>query len=174
MGIAVGNEKIEKLKAAIEKGAVEIAQLTARIDELDEDVGRWEKDKVAATEVREKEAVDFTESLDALAGAIAVLKKQSHDRSQAELFQSLLQVKQSKLVPASAKNALISFLQQPVADSVPDAMTDDRLHYDAPEAYGYSFQSGGVVDMLVKLQNDFKREKANLEESELKAQHAFE
>jgi len=54
--IAAGNEKIEKLTAAIEKGEVEIKALTARIEELDEDVGRWTKDQEAATAVRDKES----------------------------------------------------------------------------------------------------------------------
>lgn len=89
-------------------------------------------------------------------------------------MQSLLQVKTAKLVPVPVKRAVMSFLQQPVADSVPDAMPADQLSYDAPEAAGYSFQSGGVVDMLLKLQKEFKGEKTDLEQSELKAQHAFE
>merc|ERR1719316_637902 len=52
-------------------------------------------------------------------------------------------------------------------------MPDDRLSYEAPEANAYEFQSGGVVDMLVKLEDEFKSKKADLEEEELKAQHAF-
>jgi len=178
--IAAGNDKIEMLAAAIEKGAVQIRALTDRIEELEEDVGRWNTDIGAATAVRDLEAVDFkatvsdyTESLDALAGAITILKKQSHDRPQSELMQSLLQVHRSKLVPVATKKALMAFLQQPVADSVPDAMPDDMLSNQAPEANAYEFQSGGVVDMLVKLEDEFKKEKTDLEESELKAQHAF-
>merc|ERR1719345_661477 len=67
----------------------------------------------------------------------------------------------------------MAFLQQPVADSVPDAMPDDRLSNEAPEANAYEFQSGGVVDMLAKLEDEFQTKKADLEEEELKAQHAF-
>merc|ERR1719316_2452735 len=52
-------------------------------------------------------------------------------------------------------------------------MPDDRLSYEAPEANAYEFQSGGVVDMLTKLEDEFKTKKADLEEEELKAQHAF-
>merc|ERR1711957_1024431 len=70
--------------------------------------------------------------------------------------------------------ALVSFMQQPVADSIPDAMPADQLSYDAPEAAGYSFQSGGVVDMLVKLENEFKQEKMDLEKSEMGAEQAFQ
>lgn len=78
------------------------------------------------------------------------------------------------MVPLSAKRALVSFMQQPVADSIPDAMPADQLSYDAPEAAGYSFQSGGVVDMLVKLENEFKQEKMDLEKSEMGAEQAFQ
>jgi len=180
--IAAGTTKMEELNAEIEQCNVDLRALTARIEELDEDVGRWHKDKQSATEVRDKEAVDFkatvtdyTETLDALAGAIAVLKKQDFDRPQVELVQSsLMQINRLSLIPLATKKALTAFLQQPVADSIPDAMPDDQLSYAAPEAYGYSFQSGGVVDMLVKLQDQFKSKKADLEEEELKAQHAFE
>jgi len=57
---------------------------------------------------------------------------------------------------------------------VTDAMPDDHLAISAPEAYGYSFQSGGVVDMLIKLQDKFRIKKSELEEEETQAKHAFE
>jgi len=173
-------DEIDALNAEIEKCAADIRSLTDRIQELDEDVDRWKKDQKAATVVREKEEADFkatvtdyTESLTALAGAIATLKGESHDRAQADFVQSLIQVRSMPMIPLETKRALTMFLQQPVADSVPDAMPDDRLAYEAPEANAYEFQSGGVVDMLTKLEDEFKTKKADLEEEELKAQHAF-
>jgi len=173
-------DEIDALNAEIEKCAADERSLTDRIQELEEDVGRWKKDQTAATVVREKEEADFkatvtdyTESLTALAGAIATLKGQSHDRAQADFVQSLIQVRSMALIPLETKRALTMFLQQPVADSVPDAMPDDRLSYAAPEANAYEFQSGGVVDMLTNLEDEFKAKKADLEEEELKAQHAF-
>merc|ERR1719197_1507951 len=42
--INAGNQKIESLNAGIEKARVLIEKLTDRIQELDEDVGRWNKD----------------------------------------------------------------------------------------------------------------------------------
>merc|ERR1719293_336426 len=128
--IDAGNQKIEKLKAEIEKAAVLISKLTDRILELEEDVGRWKKDEKSASTVREAERADFTatvtdytESIDAVAGAINVLKKQSYDRGQAALIQSsLLQVRGLKLVPLASKKALTNFLQQ-----------DPELAYAAPE-----------------------------------------
>merc|ERR1719217_115351 len=168
--IAEANEKIEKLNAEIAKATAEIDELTARIQELNEDIGRWKKDQTSATTIREKEKADFTatlqdysESLDTLERAINVLKKQSADRPQAELVQSLLQVSRLKLVPGSTKRALTSFLQQ-----------DPAATYSAPEANAYEFQSGGVVDMLEKLKGQFKKQKLGLEEEEMNAQHGYE
>merc|ERR1719433_355663 len=55
-----------------------------------------------------------------------------------------------------------------------EAMPDDRLSYKAPEAYGYEFQSGGVVDMLVKLGDEFGTKKAALIKEEMKAKNAYQ
>merc|ERR1719214_266301 len=169
--IDAGNQKIETLNAEIEKARVLISQLTDRILELEEDVGRWKKDQKSASTVREAERADFTatvtdytESIDAVSGAIAVLKKQAHDRKQADLIQtSLIQVRSLKLVPVASKKALTSFLQQA-----------PELDVAAPEANAYEFQSGGVVDMLEKLKDEFSSKKTDLEKEELGAQQGFE
>merc|ERR1719214_118155 len=169
--IDAGNQKIETLNAEIEKARVLISQLTDRILELEEDVGRWKKDQKSASTVREAERADFTatvtdytESIDAVAGATSVLKKQAYDRKQAALIQSsLIQVRSLKLVPAASKKALTSFLQQA-----------PELDVSAPEANAYEFQSGGVVDMLEKLNDEFSQKKTELEKDELAAQQAFE
>merc|ERR1719271_2180533 len=169
--INAGNEKIESLEAKIEKARVLIEKLTDRILELEEDLSRWKKDEKSATTVRDAERADFTatvtdytESIDAVAGAINILKKQAYDRKQADLIQSsLIQVRSLKLIPAASKKALTSFLQQA-----------PELAYDAPEANAYEFQSGGVVDMLEKLNDEFSTKKTELEKDELAAQQAFE
>jgi len=166
--IEEGNAKMESLSAGIEKARVSINKLTDRIRELEEDVGRWNKDKASATTVRDAERADFqatvtdyTESIDAVTGAINVLKKQTHDRKQADA--ALLQVRSLRMVPAGSKKMLTSFLQQ-----------DPELAYDAPEANAYEFQSGGVVEMLEKLQDEFSSKKTDLEKEELSAQQSFE
>merc|ERR1719197_66732 len=58
--IDAGNQKIETLNAEIEKARVLISQLTDRILELEEDLGRWKKDQKSATTVRDAERADFT------------------------------------------------------------------------------------------------------------------
>merc|ERR1719387_3331794 len=117
--IAEANEKIEKLNAEIQKAESDIAELTARIQELDEDIGRWKKDQESASAIRKKEKADFettlldySESIDALERAINVLNKQSADKPQAELMQSLVQVTSLHLLPVSTKQALMDFIQQ--------------------------------------------------------------
>merc|ERR1719272_2448149 len=87
--IAEADERIEVLKADIQSYAAKAAQLTKEVAELDEDISIWEGDINAATKVREIEKADYdamhkdySESVDALGRAIAVLKKQSHDRGQ--------------------------------------------------------------------------------------------
>merc|ERR1719424_942535 len=171
--IDADSQKMEKLSAGIEKARVTINQLTDRILELEEDVGRWKKDTVSATTVRDAERADFTatvtdytESIDAVSGAINTLKQQAFDRKQADLIQtSLIQVRSLKLVPAASKKALTSFLQQPA--QVEKGQADG-------EANAYEFQSGGVVEMLEKLNDEFSTKKTELEKDELGAQQAFE
>jgi len=48
------------------------------------------------------------------------------------------------------------------------------LGYSAPEANAYENQSGGVVEMLEKLNDDFSSKKTELEKDELGAQQGFE
>merc|ERR1719465_152276 len=107
--IEEANEMIDTLKADIQKYTADAAQLTKEIAELDEDISVWEGDIKAATKVREIEKADYdathkdySESVDALQRAIAVLKKQAHDREQASFVQ-VSSLKDLSLIPAEAK-----------------------------------------------------------------------
>jgi len=164
--IHAGSAKMEMLSAEIQKAAVSIQSLTDRILELQEDVGRWKKDSKSASTVREAERADFTatvtdytESIDAVAGAINVLKKQSRDVAQA----TLIQVTHLPLVPAATRKAITAFLQQ-----------DPELAVQNKEANAYENQSGGIIEMLEKLNDEFSGKKTELEKEELGAQQAFE
>merc|ERR1719482_1864483 len=92
--IEEANEMIEILKADIQKYAADAEQLAKEIAGHQEDISVWNGDVKAATKVREIEKADYdtthkeySESVDALNWAIAVLKKQAHDRPQASLVQ---------------------------------------------------------------------------------------
>ena len=117
----------------------------------DEDISVWNGDIKAATNVREIEKADYdamhkdySESVDALQRAIAVLKKQSHDRKQAS-FAQVAALKELDLIPAEAKKSIDLFLMQ----------DPEGLAVSAPEANAYEFQSSGVVEMLEKLLDKF-------------------
>lgn len=173
--VTAGTDLMAKQVAKIQKCAVHIKGATARIQELEEDVGRWKQDEQSASTVRAQEkedyeatALDYSESLDAITGAIATLKKQDYDRPQPELLQqALLQVQSQKLIPSHAKKALAAFLQTARSD-------ETNLLPAAPEANAYEFQSGGVIDILEKLKLEFSNKKTELDMEELNAQHGFE
>merc|ERR1719333_2033879 len=158
---------IGKLKADIQKYAADAAQLTKEIAELDEDISIWNGDIKAATNVREIEKADYdathkdySESVDALQRAIAVLKKQAHDRKQS----ALIQLKELNLIPTEAKKAIDLFLMQ----------DPEGLAVSAPEANAYEFQSSGVIEMLEKLLDKFIDERTTLEKEEMNSKHAYD
>merc|ERR1719199_1290267 len=120
--IEEANAQIDTLKADIQKYTADAAKLTKEIAELDEDISIWEGDIKAATSVREIEKndydtlhKDYSESVDALQRAIAVLKKQSHDRTQASFVQ-VQALRELSLIPAEAKQTIDAFLQHTETD----------------------------------------------------------
>merc|ERR1712232_1066561 len=143
---------------------------TKEIAELDEDITIWKGDIKAATKVREIEKADYdalhkdySESIDALQRAIAVLKKQAYDRKQAS-FAQVSALKELSLIPADAKKAIdLFFMQDP-----------EGLAVSAPEANAYEFQSSGVIEMLEKLLDKFIDERTTLEKEEMNSKHAYD
>merc|ERR1711871_1795335 len=178
--ISDGENEMEKLSAEILKAKTTAEELSADIAELEEDVGIWQADMKAATGVRNKEKADFEathadymESNSAIERAIAVLKKQNYDRSQAE---SLLEIQNySAGQTKQVKAALEAFLQQaPVRGTSDKAEDQSNFYNEAPEAHGYEFQSGGVIGMLESLKDKFAEETKSLESDETNASHAYE
>jgi hypothetical protein len=107
--IVEANEKIEMLKADIEKYISDAAILTKEIAGHDDDIAAWTGDMKAATKVRVMEKndydathKDYSESIDALERAIAVLKKQAYTRKQAA-FAQVGALKDLTLIPKEAK-----------------------------------------------------------------------
>eukprot|EP00418_Pyrodinium_bahamense_P091190 CAMPEP_0179035260 /NCGR_PEP_ID=MMETSP0796-20121207/13021_1 /TAXON_ID=73915 /ORGANISM="Pyrodinium bahamense, Strain pbaha01" /LENGTH=337 /DNA_ID=CAMNT_0020731531 /DNA_START=108 /DNA_END=1117 /DNA_ORIENTATION=+ len=169
--ITEANEKIDILKADIEKYTSDAAVLTKEIAGHDEDIAVWNGDKKAATKVRTLEKADYdalhkdySESIDALQRAIEVLKAQSHDRAQASFVQ-VSALTQLSLIPADAKRVIGAFLEED---------PQEGLAVSAPEAYGYEFQSHGVIEMLEELLDKFIAKRTELEKEEANSQHAYE
>merc|ERR1719388_390928 len=158
------------LKADIQQYAVDAAMLGEQIADHDEDIAVWNGDIKAATNVREIEKADYTEShkdyseaVDALERAIAVLKKQAHDRKQADFVQ-VTALKKLDLIPKEAKRAIDVFLAQ----------GQDEELAAAPEANAYEFQSSGIIDMLQKLLDKFIDERTTLEKEETNSLQNFQ
>merc|ERR1712203_815573 len=104
--IKEANERIDILKADIEKYISDVKILTKEIAGHDEDIAVWNGDKKAATKVRQLEKADYdalhkdySESIDALQRAIAVLKKQAYDRKQADSLIEVASLKRLSLIP---------------------------------------------------------------------------
>ena len=172
--IKEANEKIDMLKADIQKYTAKAAKLTKEIAELDEDIAIWTGDIKAATNVRQIEKSDYdalhkdySESVDALGRAIAVLKKQSHDRKQKAALLQVSALTSLNLIPAEAKRAIDAFVQD-------NDFALEGLAVSAPEANAYEFQSSGVVEMLEKLNDKFIDERTTLEKEEMNSKHAYD
>jgi len=169
--IEEADEKIEVLKADIEKYTSDVEKLTKEVAGHDDDLAAWTGDEKAATKVRAMEKgdydemhKDYSESIDALERAIAVMKKQAHTRKQAS-FAQLSEVGRLALIPDHARKVIETFLQQD---------PDEGLAVSAPEAAGYEFQSQGVIEMMEKLLDKFIDERTVLEKEEMNSVHAFE
>jgi len=168
-GIKEAAEQIELLTSEIEKLTSDVSVLGEEIGTLGSDVAGFEGDLKAATGQREKEHADFVaestdyaESIDALDRAITVLTKNAADKKQAGA--ALLQVSEMTMLPERVKAMVSAFM------TVMNSNEDDQT---APEANAYENQSGGIVDMLKKLQDDFRKQAKDCEKQEMNSAHAF-
>jgi len=162
--IQEGADQITQLEADIAKAEADAEQLKGEIADLEAAINAADDELKAATAVRAKENADYkathfdlSESVDALARAIQVLKTQEGSKPQA----SLLQIQNMPQIPAREKAAIASFL----------AMASEE---GAPEAAGYEFQSGGIVAMLEKLKHKFEDQRLEVEKAEMSAKANFQ
>jgi len=169
-GIKEAAEQIELLTSEIEKLTSDVSVLGEEIGQLGSDVAGFEGDLKVQTSQREKEHADFVaestdyaESIDALDRAITVLTKNAADKKQAGA--ALLQVSEMTMLPERVKAMVSAFM------TVMDSNEDDQT--GPPEANAYESQSGGIIDMLKKLQDDFRKQAKDCEKQEMNSAHAF-
>merc|ERR1719229_467489 len=136
--IAEAAAQITQLTADMEKAETDAKLLATEIKELEGLIAKANGELQEAKAIRAKEKADydaqhaeFSESVDALERAIQVLKSR-----EADVPQSLAQVRDAAWMPVRAKAVLESFLEM-------DASAGAAV--SAPEANAYEFQSGGVV-----------------------------
>jgi chromosome segregation ATPase len=165
--IAKGAETIETLDAEIGKLTSEVGVLGQEVGVLQSDITKFEADKKAAEAQREKdhkafieESTDYSESIDALDRAIAVMEEKNRDIPGAS---SLLQTAVSdKRLPAKAQSLISAFLG-----------LEDGESFEPPEANAYEAQSGGIIEMLKKLKDEFRAKLGECQKEEMNSNHAF-
>jgi len=168
-------EQIDLLNAEVDKLTSEAAALGKEIAKLGNDITTYEADVKAAKDQRAKdhadfleESQDYSESVDALDRAIMVLQKQDYDRTGAAA--ALTQVAE-KEIPERAKSLIMAFMGMMNGN---DGKAPDIMSYEAPEANGYEFQSGGIIEMLKKLKEDFTSKLGTCQKEEMNSKHAFD
>jgi len=165
--ITEAKAEIEQLNADILKAQADQEKLTDEIAVLTENIDAWEKDKANLTEIREDQKEDLealhrdlVDSIEATARAVETLKAQLPSG-----FLFLQKVASLKRIPVKAKRTIMAFLSS--------NEKEDPLSVTAPEAAVYEFQSGGVVEMIEKLEDKFKGELHELEKKMIVAGNDF-
>lgn len=165
--ISEATAQIEELAAAIDKAESDAEVLSEEIAELEAEISKLTTEAESATAVRKKENADYvaahqdlSESIDALARAIQVLKSREQD-----VPQSLLQLTKLARIPDKEKALISSFLALGSGAS---------SEMGAPEANAYEFQSGGIVAVLEKLKLKFEDQRLVLEKEEMTAKANYQ
>merc|ERR1719352_1611660 len=147
------------------------AKLTDEIAAVNADISQWQGDHKAATEVRETEKADYdkthadyAESIDALGRAIVALKKAMTSPAQAMMMIQTMVT--TRRIPGSVKPLIAALMQAEDLDEL-DQPTN-------PPVAAYEAQSGGVVEMLEKLLEEFRGEISALEKEEMETKHAYD
>jgi len=169
--IKVAAELMESLAADIGKLTSDISELGQSIAGLQGEVATDESQLKEAKAQREKdhasyseEIQDFTESVDALGRAIVAMKKQSYDRKQGGA--ALLQLTNKLALPEKIQRTVTAYLEMSTGE--------DGMLPASPEANAYEFQSGGIVELLEKLNEEFTSKKSEAEKEEMNSRAAFE
>jgi len=160
--ITKANRLIEDLTASIGKAVSDVQTLSDEIAELNGNIAdnsaaikeaktQRVKDHDANTDTIE----DYLESEDALQRAIVVISEQ---KDRAGTGTALLQLS----LPEQAQHAVQAFI----------GMDQDFLTQDAPEANAYEVQSGGVLEMLKKLYDEFRKKRSEAQKAEMNCKHA--
>jgi len=152
--IKTGKSDVDGLKATIAKEASNIAAQTAKIEELAGAIATDEADLKAATEIRDREAADFSakekdlvETIDTLERAVGIIEKEMKGGA------SMMQLKRAGGV-VQALQAMVQAQSLSSADGtkltalIQNAHSAEDDDMGAPDPATYENQSGGVLDVL--------------------------
>jgi hypothetical protein len=173
--IKTGKSEKAELQATIEEEGANIQALSAKVEDLSEQIKTDEADLAAATKIREKENADFvaeekelTQVLDMLERAVSILSKEMAKSGGA----AMLQLKSANSI-TEALSVMVQASMLSSADSsrltalVQTSNTDEDDEAGAPAAAVYEGHSSGIVGTLEGLQEkaEGQLDKARKEES---------
>eukprot|EP00933_Yihiella_yeosuensis_P058366 TRINITY_DN587_c0_g1_i2.p1 TRINITY_DN587_c0_g1~~TRINITY_DN587_c0_g1_i2.p1 ORF type:complete len:666 (-),score=249.94 TRINITY_DN587_c0_g1_i2:87-2084(-) len=177
--IKKGKEAIFASSADLDDNTARAEKLGMKINNLEENIEQWtkEKDEATATRKEEREAFeilhkDYSESISATSRAVKVLKKEL--RSQEEKGHVIALVQASNMIPKQMTNKLSSFLQGQEAARVDEPETSritelimelrDKFFSERTEAEKDEQQKAAAFNMLaLKLSNSIKEAQASKE-----------
>jgi len=172
--IQKGAQEVESLTASVGKLGSDISAHGARLSELQTDQAKFEAEGKSTQAQREKDHTDFKaqekdfrESVDAIEQALVILSRQAHDRP-GDASAALLQASTVQQLPAQAQSLVSAFLGM-MQENKAHA---DPLAYAPPQANAYEFQSGGVVELLKKLRDEFRDKLTEFQKEEMNSKHA--
>merc|ERR1719169_344771 len=177
--IETGEGNVESLKAAIEKETATISVEESKIDDAAQKVAVNSKDLAAATEIRKKEAADFSvadadlaETIDMLSRAIGIIEKNMRAtgfvQGNKEVVTALQALLQAASIDSGDRSALTALVQKAQGDD------DDFLQGGAPDPEAYESQSGGILDILEDMKEKAVAMKNDGVKAEMNAKHSFE
>jgi len=166
--ITTGQDEQDSLMADISKLTSHREDLDTKMKELEEEIVAIDKEVKGAMEERHKEkleydknALDLEGAISACANAIAALKA-ARPASLVETKAALKTIQKVALLADAF--GVRSTPQTKMSLSAVVA----GLHQPEVPMQNYDFQSGEVIELLEKLLEDFKDEKADLDEDEVK------
>lgn len=175
-GITKQTSQIAALGSSIGKLTDEAKKLGEEVGVLQGQIAKHQADMKGHKNTRAKEhaayvaeSTDYAESVSALERAIEVMSKEDYDRSASSSAAALLQVSQNSRLPEKAKDVIAAFLGYSEGSDDEDGFGDA-----APEAHGYEFQSGSIVNMLKSLLDDFRAQKTKCDKEEANSKHAHD
>lgn len=165
--VKAGEEEQDRLEGSIAKAKGDASDLADEINGLSDQIVEAETRQKKITSIRKEEnsayrkrQKDLSESVDALGRAVQILKRKNFNIEQeaVSFFQT------SSEIPDHARKLAEDFL----------ALGADDGPSGAPAAYAYESQTGNVIALLRKLEDDFQVQLNECEKAELNSKHAYE
>jgi DNA repair exonuclease SbcCD ATPase subunit len=183
--VKTGKEGVAELQAKISQEASTIESLTAKVEELAENIATDESDLKAATGIRNKEEADFAKEdkelmsvIETLGRAIGILEREmakggasmmqiKNAKSLAEALGTMVQASVLSMADGDRLTALLQGSQAQESES-----SDDST--GAPAAAVYEGHSGGILDVLGGLSETAQTQLDEARKTETTAIHNFE